>query len=210
MEIIDDPCLVTLAVNPKEYFEYFQSQRVNKKHKGIKKEAPGMNYDNYSERIKPLYDFKSFVKPRNEKKKVVRFSVKKGDMTTCQIEKNKFLQINDKRFYFPNAIVSLPFGHCALKELDKYKKKKGQKIESYLLKKRQKLLDLEQEALTKCSRLEILDRILLQSFKVVHKNDPTTYLYNPSNQNVVDFVLERGWTKDSATTTTTMDSLKAT
>ena len=115
------------------------------------------------------------------RKKVVRFSVKKGDMTTCQIEKNKFLQINDKRFYFPNAIVSLPFGHCALKELDKYKKKKGQKIESYLLKKRQKLLDLEQEALTKCSRLEILDRILLQSFKVVHKNDRTTYLYNPSN-----------------------------
>ena len=88
-----------------------------------------MNYDNYSERIKPLYDFKSFVKPRNEKKKVVRFPVKKGDMTTCQIEKNKFLQINDKRFYFPSAITSLPFGHCPLKELDKYKKKKGQKIE---------------------------------------------------------------------------------
>ena len=67
-ESIDDPCLVTLAVNPKKYFEYFHSQRVNKKHKGIKKGAPGMNYDNYSERIKPLYDFKSFVKLRNEKK----------------------------------------------------------------------------------------------------------------------------------------------
>ena len=132
VESIYDPCLVTLSVNPKEYFEYFQSQRVNKKHKGIKKGAPGMNYDNYSERIKPLYDFKSFVKPRNEKKKVVRFSVKKGDMATCQIEKNKFLQINDRRFYFPKAIVSLPFGRCALKELDKYKKKKGQKKKSCL------------------------------------------------------------------------------
>ena len=43
VESIDDPCLVTLAVNPKEYFEYFQSQRINKKHKGIKKGAPGMN-----------------------------------------------------------------------------------------------------------------------------------------------------------------------
>ena len=32
VESIDDPCLVTLAVNPKEYFEYFQSQKVNKKH----------------------------------------------------------------------------------------------------------------------------------------------------------------------------------
>ena len=30
-ESINDPCLVTLAVNPKEYFEYFQSQQTNKK-----------------------------------------------------------------------------------------------------------------------------------------------------------------------------------
>ena len=65
--------------------------------------------------------------------------------------------------------------------------------------------------MTKCSRLEILDRILLQNFKVVHKNDPTTYLYNPFNQNVVDFILEQGWlTKDSITITPTMDNSKAT
>ena len=210
VESIDDPCLVTLAVNPKEYFEYFQSQKVNKKHKGIKKGAPGMNYENYSERVKPLYDFESFVKPKKEMKKVVRFSVKKGEMTTHQIEKNKFSQINDKRFYFPNAIVSLPFGHGALKELDKYKKKKGQKIEAYFLKKRQKLLELERQALIKCSRLKILDHILLQSFKVVHKNDPTTYLYNPNNQNVVDFILEQGWLTKDSTPTPTMDSSKET
>ena len=127
VESIDDPCLVTLAVNPKEYFEYFQSQRTNKKHKAIKKGAPGMNYENYAERIKPLYDFESFEKPKKEKKKVVRFTVKKGDMTTTQVEKKKFSQINDKRFYFPNVIVSLPFGYDALKELEKYKKRRGKK-----------------------------------------------------------------------------------
>ena len=123
VESINDPCLVTLAVNPKEYFEYFQSQRTNKKHKGIKEVAPGMNYENYAERIKPLYDFEHFEKPKTERKKVVRFAVKKGDMTTTQVEKKKFSQINDKRFYFPDAILSLPFGHEALKELEKYKKK---------------------------------------------------------------------------------------
>ena len=206
VESINDPCLVTLAVNPKEYFEYFQSQRTNKKHKGIKKGAPGMNYENYAERIKLLYDFERLEKPKTEKKKVVRFTVKKGDMTTTQVKKKKFSQINDKRFYFPNAITSLPFGHSALKELEKYKKKKGQKIENYFLEKRQKLLDLEQKALTKCPRLEILNCILLQSFKVVPKNDPTTYLYNRSDQNVVDFILEQGWlTKDSTATTPMMD-----
>ena len=56
VESIDDPCLVTLAVNPKEYFEYFKSENVNKEHKGIKKGSAGMEYQNYAERIKPLHD----------------------------------------------------------------------------------------------------------------------------------------------------------
>ena len=171
-----------------------------------------MNYENYAETIKPLYDFESFEKPKTERKKVVRFTVKKGDMTTTQVEKTKFSQINDKRFYFPDAVVSLPFGHRALKELEKYKKKKGQKIENYFLEKRQKLLDLERQALADCPRIELLNRILLQNFKVVHKNDPTTYLFNLSNQNALEFILEQGWqTIDSAAATTpTMDSSKAT
>ena len=38
-------------------------------------------------------------------------------MTTHKITKTKFYQLNDKRFYFPNAIASLPFGHSVLKEL---------------------------------------------------------------------------------------------
>ena len=68
-----DPCIVTLAVNPKKHSELFKSKRTNKKHKGIKKGAPGMNYENYAERIKPLYDFESFSKPETERKNVVRF-----------------------------------------------------------------------------------------------------------------------------------------
>ena len=45
VENINDPCYVTLAVNPKEYFEYFKSENRNKKHKGIKKGAKGMEYE---------------------------------------------------------------------------------------------------------------------------------------------------------------------
>lgn len=203
VESINNPCYVTLAVNPKEYFEYFKSNRVNKKHKVIKKGSLGMEYGNYSERIKSLYDFASSKKPKVDMKSSIRISVKKGEMITHKITKTKFSQINDKRFYFPNAIVSLPFGHVALKTLDRYKKRKGQKIESYFMKKRERLLDLERDALKKCSRLSILDDVLFQSFKVVHKNNPGTYLYNPTNQSVLDFVLEQGWTKDLAATCTT-------
>ena len=35
VENINDPCYVTLAVNPKEYFEYFESEKCNKNPKGI-------------------------------------------------------------------------------------------------------------------------------------------------------------------------------
>ena len=203
VESINDPCLVTLAVNPKEYFEYFKSTNVNKKHKGIKKGSLGMDYKNYAERIKPLYDFASFKKPKADMKSLIRISVKKGEMTMHKINKTKFSQLNDKRFYFPSAIVSLPFGHIALKQLDRYKKKKGQKVESYFMKKGDKLLELEKCALKKCSRLKILDDVLLQPFKVIHKTNPHTYLYNPTNQSVLDFVLDQGWTKDLAATHTT-------
>ena len=51
VEHIDDSCYVTLAVNLKEYFEYFKSNSTNKKHKGIEKGVAGMEYENYAERI---------------------------------------------------------------------------------------------------------------------------------------------------------------
>ena len=41
VESTDDPCLVTLAVNPKEYFEYFQSQKINKNIRALKRERRG-------------------------------------------------------------------------------------------------------------------------------------------------------------------------
>ena len=115
VENINDPCYVTLAVNPKEYFEYFESEKCNKKHKGIKKGAKGMEYQNYAERIKPLIDFKTYKKPKPGIKSIARISVKKGEMTTYLNRKNKFSQLNDKRFYFPNAIISLSFGHLTSK-----------------------------------------------------------------------------------------------
>ena len=98
-----------------------------------------MDFENYAERIKPLYNSESFKKPKNDSKPVIRISVKKGEMTTHRILKSTFSQLNDKRFYFPNAIVSLPFGHDALKDLDELKKNRGQRIEDYFLNDRNKL-----------------------------------------------------------------------
>ena len=52
-------------------------------------------------------------------------------MVTTSAVKTKFSQINDKRFYFPNGVLSLPNGHPSLEEIDKFKNDKGQKIGKY-------------------------------------------------------------------------------
>ena len=154
-----------------------------------------MDYENFTERIKPLFHFDTYVKLTAETKSVVRISVKKGEMTTYRITKSKFSQLNDKRFYFPNAIISLPFGHQVLQEIDQYKKNQGQRIEKYFLRKKEHLLKLEHEALKKCPRLDFLDNILLQPFKVVNNDNINKYLYNEQEQSVLDYILNAGWKK---------------
>ena len=121
---------------------------INKKHKGIKKGSSGMNYENYAERIKPLYYFDTYKKPKADSKNLVRISVKRGEMTTYTMKK-KFSQLNDKRFYFPSGIISLPFGHKYLEEIDNYKNEKGQRIEKYFWKENTRLLELEDNCLKK-------------------------------------------------------------
>ena len=120
---------------------------INKKHKGIKKGSSGMNYENYAERIKPLYDFDTYKKSKADSKNLVRISVKKGEVTTYTKKKNKFSQLNDKRFYFPSGIISLPFRHKYLEEIDDYKNEKGQRTEKYFSKEKTRLLELENNCL---------------------------------------------------------------
>lgn len=108
-EHIHNLCCVTLAVNPKEYFEIFKDYNSNKKHKGIKKGSREMEYANYANRITSLVNFDTFQKPRSEHKEVVRFVVKHGDMIKTTVTKTKCLQLNDKIFYFLKGILPLPF-----------------------------------------------------------------------------------------------------
>ena len=60
IENIDHPCIVTIAVNPREYFEKFESENVNKKHKVLRKGAKGMEFKNYSKRINSIKEIETF------------------------------------------------------------------------------------------------------------------------------------------------------
>ena len=125
-----------------------------------------MEYDNYAQRIKPIIDFKTYQKSNAYTKSVTRISVKKGEMTTFLIKKNKFSQLSDKRSYFANAIISLLFGHLTLNKIDECKKDKGRKIEKDFWKEKETLLELEKEALKRNERLDVLDNILKQVPKI--------------------------------------------
>ena len=111
--------------------ELFEDKNLNKKHKGIKKGSSGLGYENFSQRVKSLVNLDTFEKPPHDSKKVSKLSVVAGEMVKTTVVKNKFSQLNDKRFYFPNGIVSLPFYHPNLVKINEFKQKKGQRIEKY-------------------------------------------------------------------------------
>ena len=58
--------MITIAVNPKEYFEKFHSKQFNKKHKRVRKDAQGMGFEAYAEIIMNLRQYQQGdKKPKN-------------------------------------------------------------------------------------------------------------------------------------------------
>ena len=136
IENTDDPCTVTAAVNPKEYFEEFESQVVNRKSKGLRKGTAGMEFEDYAKRINSIKEIEAFGQLPMEKQKQNRFAMKNNEMMLEEIEKSKFVQINDKRYYFSDGIVSLPFSHPFLLEMVKFKgEKKNKKLKHFTTRK---------------------------------------------------------------------------
>ena len=66
---IDNANVIIISVNPKEHFEKYRDKTVNKKHKGLQKDTPGMDFEAYSQRICSLHEFCS-----NQKSKTKTFS----------------------------------------------------------------------------------------------------------------------------------------
>ena len=78
------------------------------------------------------------------------------------VEKLKFVQINDKRYYFECGIVSLPFCYVYLNKINQYKMYKKQKVENWIQEEKTVLLKLEKEPLLKNHRLSTLQFIYYQ------------------------------------------------
>ena len=122
--------------------------------------SSGMRFENFVGRIKSLVYFETFEKPPAEYKEVSRLSIVQGEMIKKTVVKTKFSQLNNKRFYFPDGIVSLPFGHKNLQQIDQFKREKGQKIEKYFWEEKEVLFKMEKEVLKNNPRLYLYHQII--------------------------------------------------
>ena len=89
VENIDKPNVITIALNPKEYYERFIDHSDNKKHKGIKKSTPGMDFDAYSNRLSDLIQyFNEFLTTDNKVELIEqrRFHVTNESMDSLMIK----------------------------------------------------------------------------------------------------------------------------
>ena len=119
-----------------------------------------MMFENYANRIKRLrYDLN--ISPSCEFIKQKRFEVRNTNMKMTTVNKVKFARLNDKRYYFSDGIVSLPFGHILLEKTRQYKKQLT-KIHQQIDNEKDAILKLENEAVMQNERLRILRCIFSQ------------------------------------------------
>ena len=170
IENIDKPNVVTITLNPKEYYG---------KHKGLHKSTLGMDFDSYSERLSDLNEFSRDYIKKSKKKLQKRFQIIHESMQMKSVSKVQFGQLNDKRFYFSNGLISLPFGHPYLENLRK-EKHKYRAIHKVIQEKKYEFLKEEPKVIEKIPRLHILKQIFSQN--------PILYILN-SNVNC----FTRGW-----------------
>ena len=78
-----------------------------------------MFFESYAGRISKIKEFDSETK----EKKIVqkRLQVKNTEMKMTSVKKVQFASLNDKRYYFSDGIVSLPFGHPSLSNIRDYR-----------------------------------------------------------------------------------------
>ena len=91
------------------------------------------------------------------------------------LSKIQFGQLNYKRFYFSNGLVSLPFGHPSLKELRK-KKHKYRDIHKVIQTRKDEFLLKESKVLESIPRLNILGQIYAQTPTLYELNSDTKFL----------------------------------
>ena len=137
-----------------------------------------MDFDSYSNRLSDLTEFSNefLSKPNKvEKTEQKRFQVINESMQMKSVSKVQFGQLNDKRFYFSNGIISLPYGHPYLEKLRK-EKHKYRDIHKVIQRKKDNFLKEESKVIENIPRLNILKQIFGQIPILYELNSNTKFI----------------------------------
>ena len=96
-------------------------------------------------------------------------------MQMKSVSKVQFGQLNDKRFYFSNGIISLPYGHPYLEKLRK-EKHKYRDIHKVIQRKKDDFLKEESKVIENIPRLNILKQIFGQIPILYELNSNTKFI----------------------------------
>ena len=192
IENIDNANICRIDVNPKEYFEKLRNKAINKKHKGVRRDAPGIDFESYAERIRVL---REIDRERSEKKiSQRRLQVKNTEMKMTKVSKVQFGSLGVKRYYFSDGIVSLPFGHPLLSIVWEVKKS-FPKIHTVIKKEKERLLWLKNQAVAKNERLHILRSIYSQliTYYKLNGNNKINQKDSFDFTTTCDYILSSKW-----------------
>ena len=112
-------------------------------------------------------------------------------MQMKSVSKMQFGQLNDKRFYFSNGIVSLPYGHPSLEKLRK-EKHKYRDIHKVIQTKKDEFLLKESKVLESIPRLDILKQIFAQT-SILHELNSDTKLLSPDLKTTKELIKNSSW-----------------
>ena len=88
VENVNNQNICTIAINLKEYFEKFKNRKINKKHKGVRRDTPGMCFESYANRITMLR--KLDCKQKEKKFVQKRLQGKNTNMIMTSVNKVQF------------------------------------------------------------------------------------------------------------------------
>ena len=112
-------------------------------------------------------------------------------MRIKSVGKVQFGQVNDKRLYFSNGIVSLPYGHPLLENLRK-QKDKYRNIYKVIQTKKDKFLKEESKVIEKIPRLNILKQIYSQIPILYELNSDTNFISSGWNT-IKEYIKNGSW-----------------
>ena len=153
-----------------------------------------MDFDSYSSHLYDLTEYTNEYLNKSNNVELIqqkRFQVANESMQMKSVSKVQFGQLNDKRFYFSNGIISLPYGHPYLEKL-RQQKHKYRDIHKVIQRKKDEFLKGESKVLEKIPRLNILKQLFSQ-VPLLYELNSTTKFISSGWKTTKEFIKNGSW-----------------